>query len=232
MLASFALVAAKTGSAKRDTRLMQRNIIEAEFGTVVPQVLTYSFAIVPPPQRTLGQTRAFASASGWIDSILNVPFQPGADAKEAVHEKTSDSCDAVQIHYRVDDPNGAVQLRFIQTVYLVVVLARPDNPLEEFTKQPEAAVTAVAKRLFNSSDRLNFRVLKKQQGLVIGEQIMTPEVARKGTDWLDTIRWWSDGQAFGFAMMKNTGPGQAFKTSWDLEPNQVWFQMYERPRTR
>lgn len=211
---------------------MDVNKIKTELGTVVGQLLEYQYRFVPRSHQRKGETSASVSARGWVESIVSGEFQPKGDVGEGFHSGGPDSCDAVQVRYPVVGDLGEIDLRISQTVFVITVSAKPKVWPSNWKNDPERAASELGHRIFIQPERLRLRRVRDLSGLSWGEQIIPPGKLPDQKDWLDTLRWWSDGSEVGFTVLKRTGPGQAAKISSDLQPNQVWFEMFERPRAR
>jgi len=211
---------------------MDVNAIKAELGTVVGQLLEYQFQPVPQSQQRKGQRSAATSAKGWVESIIVDSFQPHENVPAGFHNRDQGTCDAVEFHYYVGVGAGQLDLRIRQTIFVLNISVKPKVWHSTWQGRPERAATELSSRLFLHPDRLNLRRIKASSALTFGDQIISAAKSSDEIDWLDTLRWWSDGTEVGFTVLKRTGAGQAYVTSLDLQPNQVWFDMFERPRAR
>jgi hypothetical protein len=209
---------------------MDVNAIKAELGPVVGQLLEYQYQAVPRAEQEKGQANASSSARGWIESVVNSSSQPDENVLAGFHSGAQGTCDAVEFRYAVGEDSGRLDLRIDQTIFVLTLSATPRVGLSEWKGDAEQAASELARRLFVQSDRWRLQRVKTVGALSFGEQIIPPTKPSDQIDWLDTVRWWSDGTGVGFAVLKRTGAGQAYKASWDLQPNRVWFAMFERPR--
>lgn len=206
--------------------------ISTEFGPVISQIPEYRYEIIPKDRRTQGQEKALASGRGWLESVLTNEFRPKSNLLEFIHNRQTDTCDAVQFQYPVEAEFGEVTLHISQTVFVTVIFVIPRVPPASWRGSPDRAAIEFARRLFQHPERLNFRTDKHGAGFSLGRQIIPASTPPEAVDWLDTLVWWSDGTTLGFGFLKRTGSGQSARTSLDLQPNQIWFQLFERQRTR
>lgn len=211
---------------------MLANYVKMEFGTVVGQLLEYQYQVIPKERRTKGQAEALVSARGWLESVLADEFQPKAEAIELIHDGDATTCDAVQFRYRAAVEFGELGLLVSQTVFVMTISVIPRAAPPSWRGDAAQEVMLFARRFFRHPERVNLRSDKQRDGLVLGRQVIPGAVSGEALDWLDTLQWWSDGTTIGFALLKRTGAGQAAVTSRDLQANQVWFRMFERPRSR
>ena len=211
---------------------MPANYIKAELGEVSGQLIEYRYQEIPKEQRTKGQREALVSAHGWLQSIGAAQLQPTLEANDLIHNGDSTSCDAVRIAYALTYQFGELALEISQTIFVITVTIVPrpwpanwkDNSLE--------AATVLAQRFFRNSRKVNLRLEKQLDGVSLGRQAGPESATLETGDWLETLQWWCDGTTIGFVLLKRTGPGQSVTPSLDLESNKVWFQMFERSRTR
>jgi hypothetical protein len=210
---------------------MPMNFIKTELGEVCAELLEYRCQPIPEEQRTKGQREAIVSARQWLESIATPEFQPPAAAVVSIHSGDASTCDAVRIEYSRAYQFGELAVVVSQTVFVITVTISPrpwpgawrDNSLE--------AATLIGRRFFSDPTRISLRLEKQGKGVSIGRQDSAHAPSREARDWLDTLRWWCDGTTVGYVFLKRTGAGQAVLPSLELEPNKVWFKLFERPRT-
>lgn len=211
---------------------MSVNEIKSEFGTVVGQLLEYKYEAIAEGRRTKGQEEALVSAQGWIESILAPYFQPKGPVLEQFHNHDAATCDAVQIRYPVGPAPGELELLVSQSLFVITVSVLPRVPPSSWRSRNEEPATEFAGRLFKQSERIKLRLEKERNGVLLGRQVIAENAGPGQMDWLDSLTWWLDGTSLGFSVLKQTGGDQPAITSSDLQPNQVWFRMFEQPRFR
>lgn len=202
--------------------------IRGNLWPVAAQILDYAFQPIPKGQQTKGQSQALQSGAGWIQSILNEPFRPSKPPDELIHAGNGNSCDAIQHRYQVPIDSGDLSFQISQTVFVIAVVVTPSTPPSG--QDPQRVAVEVARRLFVHPEKLNFQTTEELGWIALGRQV--PPENSAGSDWLDTLHWWTDGTNVGFFLLKKTGPGQSSKPSGSLEANRSWFLMFERRRTR
>jgi hypothetical protein len=166
-----------------------------------------------------GVSDAIQVASQWLQEIFKELWWPDASIRHLVHHGNGVSCDAVKIDYRAGDSAGPLTITVYQTLFHIVVTVGIDpadkpNPLR------------FGRRLFNQADRLRLMVSSREGTRAMGYQDST-DVPYRDCDWLDTMKWWSDGNLMGFEMLKRTGPGQGTVVRPELEANLKWFARFE-----
>jgi len=224
MILLVALAPACGGAQNRGTVKMLPNSLRDHFGPVASQLFEYEYQASAEPQRTPGQGKALVSARGWIESVLSERFQPSSEPAVFTHAADSGTCDAVQHRYTVSTGSGDFNIYVSQTVFLVGIAVAP------VAAPANTDLAAIARSLFQQPDRLNLITGKQTAEGAMGHQ---GAAARPGAkDWIDSIRWWTDGRMALFTLLKLTGANAGAKASDSLEANRFWFQMFERPRAR
>jgi hypothetical protein len=206
---------------------MNTEQIKSEVGLVVNQLLNYDYQEIPLEHYTEGQKKAFVSSKQWLESVFVAEFQPKMNVVEMIHRRDKNTCDATLVKYEVD----GYEIQVSQTIFIISILVVSKNTPSTKDGDIEQMVTSLAQKLFQYPERLKLTVKSKKNGVSFGNQTIEKGKISKEHDWLDTIRWWSDGKQISFIMLKLI-PYQAAVISTDLNPNQIWFERFEKKRTR
>lgn len=214
-----------------DDQMVKKRVAE-KIGTLAAQLLDYSFVETPEDQQTKGQKQATRSFTGWLNTLLTIPPKSEDGVVPAFHVGDGVTCDAMRVEYTLGTNEEQIRIRLTQTVFLVQVVIAPREWPAEWLDNRQSAALALAQRLFKQADRINLRLLGNEQGVWFGEQIIDPGQSSAERGWIDTLRWWASDRVIGFVLLKSTGAGQAARVSADFQPNQKWFDLFEKPRYR
>lgn len=172
------------------------------------------------PEARPGGQEAIQMAQGWILQVVADDSRPPLQAVYYAYEGDQrDRCDIVRVRYAIAE-NGIEIAQTFCVISIVIDWPKPDESslLEH--------VLRVGRQLLKEPQRLNFEVSAEESGIIIGKQ-STQQLPTGHKDFIDHLRWWSDGVRVGFVTLKKgKRPGRAVM-SWAKELNLNWFSLCE-----
>ncbi len=155
-----------------------------------------------------GEKTAIQVAKSWTGVILSPAFQPPEESAYIPFRVDASSFDILRVRF----PTRYGEVLIAQTfcVFSVVMEGGPRD------------VNALAKGIFNQKDRIRLKVTGTEGGVSYGQQPAPPEERHR--DWMDHLRWWTDGDTLGFLTLKQAETLGKAMMGWGVELNRDWFR--------
>lgn len=159
------------------------------------------------------------SARSWAQTILQNTFQPQGKDPFVTFPSEGGRFDVIRCAYRA----GGVEIFIAESKY-VISITLADGRLGPQKSDREMAEN-VARKIMTMSERIRFNELGMIGNARYGRQDVDAmgRVDRAWPHWLDTLRWWSGGNALGFVTLKASGGPTRAVISVDDQANRRWF---------
>lgn len=160
---------------------------------------------------------ALQQATSWLASLLKAEYGPREDTAFVTIPLENGICDTIRARYRTD----GVEVDTAQSRHLISITVRGMKPPPGATDLEKAQ--HAARQIFAKQERIRLQLTGPRQGGSFGQQ-GGPPFDKEWSYWVDSLRWWSEGDTIGFLLLRAPGgPNRAFITPEEAD-NRRWFQ--------
>jgi hypothetical protein len=174
----------------------------------------------PSPETvTSGATYALEQAKSWLNTTLRVPFRPSAKVSFTAFPMEGGVCDVVRAKYIATGYEfETAQSRHMLSIKILKAAG-------DAGKTDEENATRAAQAVFSLGGKIRFKTAGafKQGHYGMQDTQLAGRMDAEWPHWLDSLRWWKDGDKIGFLLLKATGGPSREPISVRQEDNSHWF---------
>lgn len=160
---------------------------------------------------------ALQQARSWLASLLRPEYGPREETAFVTTPLENGICDTIRARYRA----GGIDFDTAQSRYVISITVRGIKP-PPGAGDLEKAQNA-ARQIFAKQERIRLQLAGPRGRGSFGRQ-GGPPLDAEWSYWVDSLRWWSEGDTVGFLLLRAPGgPNRAFFTAEEAD-NRRWFE--------
>jgi hypothetical protein len=172
--------------------------------------------VIPVPEHET----AIEEARSWLEEILKPAYRPSKTSLCAAFPFEEGICDTVRCRYT----SGKLNLEVSQARHVIAITIK--------NYRSSGHDIEIAERLANMvfsepipHRRIELTILLKTAQSIYGRMVKPPPMEDQ-SNWLDYLRWWHEGNVWGFITLKKLPGITREDIIPDEESNQNWFSIY------